>query len=277
MGTLTRTQMNSEVQAITDRTSTADVTSIDTRLQWAMDIIGGLYEWRVLRTEDTSTTLETYAITALTVAASGQVTAVGHTFSNGDSVAIIGVSGMTEVNGNTYTVAGVATDIFTISSTSSYTAYTSGGTVTKKTYTIPTTIRGVAMARYVDASAGNAWALELMRPDEFDDKYSFPEGASTGPPYQATQRGGNLIINPLPSSSENGKAIYLNGQSYPTAFTGDSSVTVLDKTLDQAIIYLASSMMFEMTMETQDSTYWKNKSKEVTDDAWATEQAFNEE
>ena len=57
MGTLTRTLMNSEVAGIIDRTDRTATT--DTRLQWAMDVIAGMYAWQVLNTEDTSTALVT--------------------------------------------------------------------------------------------------------------------------------------------------------------------------------------------------------------------------
>ena len=70
-------------------------------------------------------------ITAATAATPVVVTAAGHGLSNGDSVMIDYVAGMTELNGNTYTVAGATTDTFQLSGVdgSSYTAYTSGGQV----------------------------------------------------------------------------------------------------------------------------------------------------
>jgi len=70
-------------------------------------------------------------ITAATAANPVVVTAAGHGLSNGDSVMIDYVAGMTELNGNTYTVAGATTDTFQLSGVdgSSYTAYTSGGQV----------------------------------------------------------------------------------------------------------------------------------------------------
>ena len=70
-------------------------------------------------------------ITAATAANPVVVTAAGHGLSNGDSVMIDYVAGMTELNGNTYTVAGATTDTFQLSGVdgSSYTAYTPGGQV----------------------------------------------------------------------------------------------------------------------------------------------------
>lgn len=68
-------------------------------------------------------------ITAATQANPCVVTAAGHDYDNGDTVRITGVAGMTELNGNDYTVANVTTDTFELSGTNStgYGAYTSGG------------------------------------------------------------------------------------------------------------------------------------------------------
>ncbi len=72
-------------------------------------------------------------ISAITKANPAVVTANTHGFSNGDVVLINEVSGMTEVNGNTYTVANKAANTFELLSTNSsaYTTYVSGGEVRK--------------------------------------------------------------------------------------------------------------------------------------------------
>jgi len=78
------------------------------------------------KTEDT--------ITGITQANPGVVTAGSHPFVNGDLVKITGVVGMTQVNGNTYTVANKATNTFELSgtNTSGFGSYSSGGTATKQ-------------------------------------------------------------------------------------------------------------------------------------------------
>lgn len=72
-------------------------------------------------------------ITAITKANPAVVTAASHGLSNGDRVFIKGVVGMTEVNNLEFTVANKTTDSFELSGvdSSSYTTYTSGGTVGK--------------------------------------------------------------------------------------------------------------------------------------------------
>lgn len=70
------------------------------------------------------------AITGATAADPVVVTQTAHGLSNGDEVFIDGVLGMTELNGNRYTVAGQTTNTYELKDVdgSAFTAYTSGGT-----------------------------------------------------------------------------------------------------------------------------------------------------
>jgi hypothetical protein len=69
-------------------------------------------------------------ITGATKANPCVISATAHGFTDGDTVYINNVAGMTELNGNSYTVAGATTDTFQLSATdsSAYTTYVSGGT-----------------------------------------------------------------------------------------------------------------------------------------------------
>ena len=84
-------------------------------------------------------------ITGITQANPGVVTSAAHGFSNGDTVVISGVVGMTQVNGKRFKVASVATNTFQLQdidganvNTTSYTAYSSGG-IANRVYTLTTT------------------------------------------------------------------------------------------------------------------------------------------
>ena len=84
-------------------------------------------------------------ITGITQANPGVVTATAHGYSNGDTVVITGVVGMTQVNNKRFKVASVATNTFALQdvdgnnvNTTSYTAYTSGG-IANRVYTLTTT------------------------------------------------------------------------------------------------------------------------------------------
>lgn len=71
-------------------------------------------------------------ISAISKAASGVVTAAGHTFTNGTLIYLSGVGGMVEINGLLATVAGATTDTFATGiDTTDFTTYTSGGTAKK--------------------------------------------------------------------------------------------------------------------------------------------------
>ncbi len=72
------------------------------------------------------------SITGITQANPGVVTQVAHGFSTGNQVIITGVSGMTEVNGNVYSITSLTADTYSIGvDTTAYTAYVSGGTGTR--------------------------------------------------------------------------------------------------------------------------------------------------
>jgi Flp pilus assembly protein TadG len=70
-------------------------------------------------------------ITGITRANPAVVTSTAHGFSNGDTVYISGVSGMTQVNNRVFTVANATANTFRLQSVNSsgYGSYTSGGTV----------------------------------------------------------------------------------------------------------------------------------------------------
>lgn len=74
-------------------------------------------------------------ITDVTKANPGVVTATAHGFENTDTVTISGVLGMTELNGNTYTVANKADNTFQLSgiNTTGFTTYVSDGVAAANT------------------------------------------------------------------------------------------------------------------------------------------------
>ena len=84
-------------------------------------------------------------ITGITQANPGVVSITAHGYSNGDTVVISGVVGMTQVNGKRFKVANVNTDDFELQDidgvdidTTSFTAYASGG-IANRVYQIATT------------------------------------------------------------------------------------------------------------------------------------------
>ena len=80
----------------------------------------------------------TKTITGATQANPVVITATAHGFSNGDTVYIRNVAGMTELNNYSFTVAGAAANTFQLAGTdgTGFAAYTSGGTVSRL-YLVP--------------------------------------------------------------------------------------------------------------------------------------------
>lgn len=80
-----------------------------------------------------STNVTTGTISDATQANPVVLTITGHGFNDGESIFINSVSGMTELNGNVYTVANAATNTVELSGIdgTGYTEYTSGGTATE--------------------------------------------------------------------------------------------------------------------------------------------------
>ena len=71
------------------------------------------------------------SITGATQASPCVVTSVSHGIRTGESATISGVVGMTQLNGNVYTITKVSDDTFSLNDvdSSAFTAYSSGGTV----------------------------------------------------------------------------------------------------------------------------------------------------
>jgi len=77
-------------------------------------------------------------ITGVTNANPGVITSAAHGFSNGDQAFLANIGGMTQLNGNIYTIANVTANTFTLIdlfghavNTTSFGVYTSGGTVAR--------------------------------------------------------------------------------------------------------------------------------------------------
>lgn len=144
----------------------------------------------------------TKTITAISQANPGQVTAAGHGFATGDKILLTGVAGMTQVNGNYYTVTVIDANNFTIGVNSSgYGAYTSGGAAIKYGITQTNPVR-------VNADA---------------------HGFTNGQVIHLSGAGGMTQVNGIAFTITNVAAKYfelsgINGTSY-TAYTGSATAS----------------------------------------------------
>jgi uncharacterized protein (TIGR02217 family) len=152
----------------------------------------------------------TKAITGISQANPGSVTCVGHGFSTGDKIKIISVGGMTQVNGNYYTITVVDPDTFTIGvNTSGYSAYTSGGSAIKYGITQTNPVRVNATAHgYTDGTvlylsgiggmtelATEAYTITNVATDYFE------LSGINGSAYTAYTSGATAYKYPQPSES----------------------------------------------------------------------------
>lgn len=128
------------------------------------------------------------------------VTAVAHGFSNGQTVQISGVLGMTQINqsaSQAYTVAGVTTNTFTLAGmdTTAFSAYTGGGTVKAVTNTV--TGLSYLLGNTVTAVGDNA--LILLPPTVVtSDSITFPYYSNVitiGIPYQYILQPTNPVLS----------------------------------------------------------------------------------
>ena len=101
-------------------------------------------------------------IVAATMSAATQanpcvITAAAHGFSDGQSVTITGVVGMTQLNGNTYTVANATVNTFELLGIDStaYGAYVSGGTINRNYVVADLVVSGGVNYYCIVASTGN--------------------------------------------------------------------------------------------------------------------------
>lgn len=108
-------------------------------------------------------------ITAITQANPGVITSAAHGFTNGQWVVLSGIVGMTQLNGNTYIVAGAAANTFTLTdlfgnaiNTTTFGAYVSGG-IAQRVYEIvsPYSVNEVFGIRYTQ----NVNQLYLCHPN----------------------------------------------------------------------------------------------------------------
>jgi hypothetical protein len=105
------------------------------------------------------------AITAITQANPAVVTAAAHGLSNGATVVINNVVGMTQVNDLTFTVANVTTNTFELQGVNStgYTAYSSAGAVTWGNGINRNVVMIKASSAYANTAAANADGYALHR------------------------------------------------------------------------------------------------------------------
>lgn len=148
-----RLNIGSAISTTTDPTSTACIAWINETNLWLTGVLAE-YNSDLGRTIGTITTLHA-DITAATQAADCEVTAASHgLMSSGTAeVLVTDVVGMTELNNNEYTATYKSANAVTLGvASTAYTAYSSGGHITKRKYST------LATSMYTPAQEG--WVVD---------------------------------------------------------------------------------------------------------------------
>lgn len=89
----------------------------------------------IIRSVNNKLPIKTGGISAATQAANAQITSTGHGLATGNIISIVGVTGMTQLNNNSYTITVNSANTFLLNvDSTAYTAYVSGGVWTLTTY-----------------------------------------------------------------------------------------------------------------------------------------------
>ena len=162
-------------------------------------------------------------ITGITQADPGVVTSASHGLSDGDSVLIKSVVGMTEVNDTWYTVANKEDNTFELSGvdTTDYTEYSSGGYIYKAAYSDFSTM-------YVPSKTG--WIMKTNSRNEIqlcveEDSIEYSPSSISEPAFFYVDGSNNVVFLDTPDGAYTVKVPYW---ALPTAMSdGDSTVPFL--------------------------------------------------
>lgn len=198
------------------------------------------------------------SITGITKASPGVVTAAAHGYSNGDSVVLSDIGGMTELNGREFKVANVAANTFELTDmqtdadidTSGFTTYTSGGDSEKiyeitqpyadadlndlhyaQTADVMYIVHQDYSPRKLTRTGHTAWTLTQLEPKDFTNGPYLPDNITAITMEPGATTGNTTLTASAAFFTEDmvGSLFNLNsGYCYVTAYT---STTVVDITV----------------------------------------------
>jgi ubiquitin-activating enzyme E1-like protein len=204
--------------------------------------------------------VNSFAITGVTQASSAVITATT-TFAVGQTVTINNVAGMTQLNGNTYTITAVSPTTITINVDSTgFTAYTSGGTVTSLQNYI----------NYLTGIASNVFFPAIIPVGENINVQCF--FFQTGLPRQVLFYNNTLVLRSPPDTQYlvevdaylSPAAFFSTGQSVPFAYMSEylargAARKILADTGD-----VEQFMFYEPLFKEQEMLVWKRSQRQFT-------------
>lgn len=177
-------------------------------------------------------------ITAITQNDPAQVTSVGHGLSTGNEVLIQGVVGMTELNGNTFTITLVDDDNFTLNVDSTFfIAYISGGTWTKVAYSGTTLanpiIRSTNNNPRVSTATSNTSVFPLGYPPSFTENnisrqqnILISANTATSSLHVTDDGAGNLIGDCVVGGTINYETGVISGLTFTSAIPAGNDINI---------------------------------------------------
>lgn len=211
--------------------------------------------YKLTRSSHTAWTLATYTIsgnpfgttkaaakviTAITKANPAVVTSAAHGYSNGDTVYIQSVVGMTEVNKKNFTVANVAANTFELQDYDSTlnTAYTSGGTAEKYTaFSYPSVV--TFFEQRLMFAASTSFPQRLWGSRAAQDSYDiFVFGVDVTDAFSYTLASGKVNEIEWMAGTENFLAIGTSGTEFKATGGGDeNAITPLNVSIKPVSYY----------------------------------------
>ncbi len=259
MGLMKRSEMEADVEAICSDTSQSALVQL--RLQWALDAIAGLHAWKLLEAEDITLYMKpsvgVYAIPAGMRTVS-MVRVVKDDVDQGQVIEFLEAeqfdekypyrAGLAEGRPLAWTQRG--SNIIT----QRYPGVTQVSLVTGTDSNVYSCIVNHTAAVANKPITGGSW----------ETYWVLSSSTSTASTWEA-------------DAEYFCEKFYLTGMAWPTALSDDDATSDLDRTLDQAIIYWAAGLMFDLTQEEDVGNYWNKKARTVVNDAWGVEVAMSAE
>jgi hypothetical protein len=127
---------------------------------------------RTWREPSAPITLKYAAISGITKANPGVVTATGHPFANGESVLLANVGGMVQVNGYLFTVASAAANTFALGvDTSTFGTFTSGGDAAQAAVLVASPTAGAVISDVTDGANYYGRQVDPLAVLELKERY----------------------------------------------------------------------------------------------------------
>lgn len=225
MGDLSQSRID-EVKAVINMVYLSEICVCDDLypLHWLVDLIDDI------KTKDAAT------ITGITAANPGVLTAASHGFATGDIIQIDDVAGMTEVNNRIFAATRIDADTFSLAdlsgaaiNTTSYAAYTSGGTAYHRGATLAKNFRSILSFNW----HGYSSPLEAIGQQELETNTGWFDTDSTSKPTRylhkayadtAGKEYQRILWFTAPDDNYSAR---IWGEKIPSRLSGDTDVPVL--------------------------------------------------